>query len=102
MFTWSSPSNGFPIFLTKLRPASSMLSLNPPSDPESEASWAEGPRLPNRQAETLALRYIEDLSVAEIAAVSEIAEGTMKALLHQAREQLRRQLEAKGLLDHEV
>jgi RNA polymerase sigma-70 factor, ECF subfamily len=50
----------------------------------------------------MALRYIDDLSVAQIAGVMGIAEGTVKALLHQGRERLRRQLTAKGLIDDEV
>ena len=72
------------------------------SEPESEAFWVEVRRLPARQAQTMALRYINDLSVTQIAEVMGVAEGTIKALLHQGRERLRRQLIAKGLIDDEV
>jgi RNA polymerase sigma-70 factor (ECF subfamily) len=53
--------------------------------------------LPGRQAQVIALRYIDDLTIPEIADVLGVAVGTVKALLHQGRERLRRQLEAKGL-----
>jgi RNA polymerase sigma-70 factor (ECF subfamily) len=66
---------------------------------ESEAFWDEVRRLPSRQAQAIALRYVEDLSIAEIANVLAVAEGTVKALLHQGRERLRRELAAKGLLN---
>jgi RNA polymerase sigma-70 factor, ECF subfamily len=58
-------------------------------------------RLPNRQAHVIALRYIDDLSVAEIAQVLGVVVGTVKAQLHQGRNRLLRQLEAKGVV-HEV
>lgn len=66
---------------------------------EHEMFWAEVRRLPNRQAQAIALRYIDDLSVAEIATVLEVAEGTVKALLHQGRTRLARQLTSKGWVD---
>ena len=58
-------------------------------------------------AVVLALTYVlsgsrptvEDLSVAEIAEILEIAGGTVKALLHQGRERLERQFRAKGWAD---
>ncbi len=68
-------------------------------DPVSEEFWVEVRRLPARQAQAVALRYVEDRSVAEIAAVLGVAEGTVKALLHQGRERLSRQLQAKGMID---
>lgn len=68
-------------------------------EPESDVFWAEVRRLPPRQAQAIALRYVEDLSVAEIANVLSVADGTVKALLHQGRERLRRQLQAKGMID---
>jgi RNA polymerase sigma-70 factor (ECF subfamily) len=70
-------------------------------DPDSDTDgfWAEVRRLPHRQAQAVALHYVEDLSVIEIAGVLGVAEGTVKALLHQGRERLRRQLHAKGLID---
>lgn len=47
--------------------------------------WRAVRALPRRQAAVIALHYVEDRSVAEIATVLEIAEGTVKAHLHQAR-----------------
>ena len=52
---------------------------------ESAAVWKEVRLLPARQAQVVALRYLEDLTVAEIAATLGIAEGTVRATLHQAR-----------------
>ncbi len=69
---------------------------------EYGAFWHEVRRLPVRQAQVVALRYIDDMSVAEIGRVLDVAEGTVKALLHQARARLGRQLEAKGWVDDET
>lgn len=52
--------------------------------------WEAVRRLPARQAQVVALRYVEDLSVAEAAEVLGIAEGTVRALLYQARTRLSR------------
>jgi DNA-directed RNA polymerase specialized sigma24 family protein len=41
--------------------------------------------LPARQAQVTALAYAEDRSIAEIAVMLDIAEGTVKAVLHRAR-----------------
>ena len=45
-------------------------------------------RLPRRQAQAAALRYVDDLPVADIAAVMGCATGTAKAHLHAARQRL--------------
>ena len=45
--------------------------------------------LPRRQRESLALYYIEGLSVLEVAAALGISEGAVKFHLHQGRERLR-------------
>jgi len=50
--------------------------------------WNAVEKLPVRQRQTIALRYVDDLSVADIAAVLEIAEGTVKAHLHAGRQTL--------------
>lgn len=73
-----------------------------PPDDHSGLFWEEVRRLPARQAEVVALKYLEGLEVAEIGSALGVAEGTVKALLHQGRERLRRQLIAKGLVDGEV
>lgn len=70
-----------------------------PISSEFEEFWREVRRLPERQSQVLVLRYIDDLAVDQIAGVLRIAQGTVRALLHQGRERLRRQLQAKGLTD---
>jgi len=85
--------------MAKVRVVSPSEVSNPPVDSEVEEFWREVSRLPSRQAKAVALHYVEGLSVAEIADVLGVADGTVKALLHQGRERLRRQLRAKGLID---
>ena len=68
-------------------------------EPRDQAFWDELRRLPKRQAQALALRYVDDLSVAQIAEIMEAAEGTVRALLHQGRTRLERQLIAKGWIE---
>jgi RNA polymerase sigma factor (sigma-70 family) len=54
--------------------------------PEEDASfWDAVRRLPRRQAQVVALYYLDDLPVAEIAQTLGIAPGTVKATLHHAR-----------------
>jgi RNA polymerase sigma-70 factor, ECF subfamily len=54
--------------------------------------WAAMRQLPVRQRQVVALHYLDDRSVADIAAVLAIAEGTVKAHLHAARQSLARLL----------
>ena len=54
-------------------------------EPSADAFWAEVRRLPRRQAQVVALHYVEDLSVAEVAATLGCAEGTVKQHLSRAR-----------------
>jgi RNA polymerase sigma-70 factor (ECF subfamily) len=58
-----------------------------PATPDTEVLRALA-SLPSRQRAATVLRYYEDLSVAEIAGRMNVAEGTVKALLHQARQRL--------------
>ncbi len=60
--------------------------------PRDEEFWAAVRGLPDRQALALALHYVEDLPVAEIAEILECAEGTAKSLLHRGRKALADQL----------
>jgi RNA polymerase sigma-70 factor, ECF subfamily len=54
--------------------------------------WRAVRSLPRRQAQAVALHYLEDLPVADIARVLGCAEGTVKAHLHHGREALGRRL----------
>jgi len=59
-----------------------------PAEPlpaDYEAFWAEVRRLPRRQAQVVALHYIYDLGIAEIATTLECAEGTVKVHLSRGR-----------------
>jgi RNA polymerase sigma-70 factor (ECF subfamily) len=55
--------------------------------------WQVVRRLPRRQREAVALHYLADLSVAEVARLMGCREGTVKAHLAHARRALRAQLE---------
>jgi RNA polymerase sigma-70 factor (ECF subfamily) len=65
------------------------------TDGRDPAFWAAVGRLPVRQRHVVALHYLEDRSVRDIAAVLEIAEGTVKAHLHAARQTLAQLLGAE-------
>jgi RNA polymerase sigma-70 factor (ECF subfamily) len=69
-----------------------------PAEPltvEHEAFWAEVRRLPRRQAQVVALHYIYDLGVIEIAATLGCAEGTVKVHLSRGRAALSARLGAE-------
>ncbi|HJQ94676.1 MAG TPA: sigma-70 family RNA polymerase sigma factor [Acidimicrobiia bacterium] len=65
-------------------------------DSETAHVWSEVRKLPRRQAQVVALFYLDQLSINEIAHVLELAEGTVKAHLHQARETLAPMLASQG------
>ena len=52
--------------------------------------------LPPQQRTAVALYYVDELSVAEVAAAMELAEGSVKSHLHDARRRLRAVLEREG------
>ena len=54
--------------------------------------WAAVRSLPRRQAQVIALRYLEDRSVAEIAEILGTATGTVKKQLHDGRQNVVRRL----------
>lgn len=58
--------------------------------PEVDGFWSMVRQLPERQAAAVALYYLEDLSLSEMAAVLGCAEGTAKSHLHKARATLAR------------
>lgn len=81
----------------RARPVATTLDpdLLPPSFDHSDLALIEQlRRLPHRQKTVALLYYLADNPVHEIAQVMEIAEGTVKALLSQARDNLRRNLGA--------
>ncbi|QXC62970.1 RNA polymerase sigma factor [Aquihabitans sp. G128] len=61
---------------------------------DDDGFWALVRQLPERQAAAVALYYLEDRPVAQVAAILDCAEGTAKAHLHKGRATLAR------LLDH--
>lgn len=68
--------------------------LGPPSAIDGPAAqdtrWWEAVRaLPDRQRAAITLHYLEDLPIAEVAGILEIAPGTVKSTLSQARDNLR-------------
>ncbi len=58
--------------------------------------WALVRALPEQQRWAVALHYVEDRPVAEVAAVLRCSEGTVKTHLSRARTALARQLEARS------
>jgi RNA polymerase sigma-70 factor, ECF subfamily len=72
-------------------PATDLVAL----PPESERFWTEVRRLPRRQAQAAALYYALDLSVADVALTLGCAEGTVKAHLSRARQELARRLDVR-------
>jgi RNA polymerase sigma-70 factor (sigma-E family) len=59
----------------------------PPDDPD-DALWAAVRRLPARQAQVVALVYVEDLRVADVADVLDCSAGSVKQHLTRARARL--------------
>lgn len=56
--------------------------------PEVDEFWALVRKLPPQQAAAVALHYLEDRSIADLAVILDCAEGTAKAHLHKARRTL--------------
>lgn len=63
--------------------------------PEIDGFWQLVRQLPPRQAAAVALHYLDDLSIAEIAVALDCAEGTAKAHLYKARHTLAAHLAAE-------
>ena len=75
-------------------------SLRPPAQAprvrEQDEFWAAVRALPRRQAQALALHYLEDKPVAEIADILGCAENTVKVHLHRGRLALAERLGITG------
>lgn len=61
--------------------------------PDDGEFWAAVRRLPRRQAQAVVLFYGDDLSTDDVARVMRCADGTVRALLHQARTALAKVLD---------
>jgi RNA polymerase sigma-70 factor (ECF subfamily) len=75
--------------VTRFKPRDSYLPHLPADD---HHFWRAVRALPRRQAQAIALHYLEDRSVADIAGILGCAEGTVKVHLHKGRETLSRRL----------
>lgn len=65
--------------------------------PESDAEfWRAVRRLPDRQAQVVALHYLEDRPIADIAAVLGVSPETVKVHLHRGRKALAEALAARA------
>lgn len=60
--------------------------------PDDDDIWALVRALPKREAQVVALFYLEDMSVEEIAQLLDAPAGTIKSLLHRARKSLAERL----------
>jgi len=74
--------------LTKLGGFSAEVATLPDLPDEAERFWSNVRKLPKRQAQTLALHYLEDRPVAEIAEILECSSSTVKVHLHKGRKSL--------------
>lgn len=66
----------------------------PPAEPHDEV-WRAVRRLPGKQRAAVALHYLEDRSVAEIAGLIDCSESTAKVHLHRGRAALAQMLEGQ-------
>lgn len=64
---------------------------------ERDALWRHVRELPTRQRAVLVLRYYEDMSEAQTAAMLNISPGTVKSQTSRALHALRQRLEAEGI-----
>jgi len=74
------------------RVAAGSTSVLPELSAEDAEFWRAVRSLPRRQAQVVALHYLEDRPVAEIAEILGTAEGTVKKHLHDGRRTLARRL----------
>ena len=67
--------------------------LVPELTPQTIEVWDEVRRLPRRQAQAIALHYVDQLSVEEIGQVMGCSSGAVKSHLHRARARLSERLQ---------
>lgn len=88
-------------FRTKVREAGALARLKPrdeylPRLPVEDADFWKAVRgLPARQAQVIALHYLEDRPVLEIARILGCSENTVKVHLHKGRDRLARKLDER-------
>jgi len=75
--------------LSRMRGSEAYLPALPAED---EEFWRQVRALPKRQAQVIALHYLEDRSVLDIAEILDCAEGTVKVHLHKGRNRLAQRL----------
>jgi len=68
----------------------------PPIPEESAEFWDAVRSLPRRQAQVVALHYLEDLPVADVARILGVAQGTVKKHLFDGRAALGQRLRLEG------
>ena len=78
--------------LTRLAGFGSESTMLPELPAEADEFWSAVRRLPKRQAQAIALHYLEDRSVADIGEILECSPNTVKVHLHKGRQQLARKL----------
>ena len=71
----------------------------PEISPSTLAFWQAVRSLPKRQAQVAALFYLEDRTIAEVAQILKIAEGTVKKHLHDGRKALAQKLDVDEVND---
>jgi RNA polymerase sigma-70 factor (ECF subfamily) len=74
--------------IVEVRATSRLAARRPPPEElpgSSEAFWREVRRLPRRQAQAAALRFVYDMPVADIATTLDCTQGTVKQHLSRAR-----------------
>ncbi len=82
------------LFRRKMREARALAQMKPESSylpripAEDDDFWKAVRGLPKRQSQAIALHYLEEMSVAEIADILECAQGTVKVHLHKGRKRL--------------
>ncbi|MEN8041670.1 MAG: SigE family RNA polymerase sigma factor [Actinomycetota bacterium] len=79
--------------LTRLAGMGRQTAVLPELPSEAEEFWRVVRKLPKRQAQAIALHYLEDMSVVDIALVLDCSPNTVKVHLHKGRKKLAAQLD---------